>query len=113
VYPINLKKEAAKVVELNKYTIISTMNDYNLTLIKTEKRKLDFHSHENTDEVFFIVEGRMKLEFKDKIVELQEGDICVVPKGVAHRPICDTTVTCLLIEPKGTLNPGNTGGAYK
>ena len=110
--PINLKKEAARITELNKYFIIAEMNDYNFTLIKTEKRKLDFHSHENTDEVFFVIEGRMKLEFKDKIIELQEGEMCVVPKGVEHRPVCESKVTCMLIEPKGTLNGSNTGGAY-
>ena len=111
--PINLKKEASKITELNKYTIIATMNNYNFTLIKAEKRTLDFHSHENTDEVFFIVEGKMKLEFNNKIVELHEGDIYTVPKGVEHRPICDTKVTCMLIEPNGTLSPSNAGGSYK
>ena len=109
--PINLKEEANKINELNKYTVISKMNNYNFTLIKTTKRILDFHSHKDTDEVFFVVEGRMKLEFRNKIVELREGEMCVVPKGVEHRPVCDTDVTCMLIEPDGTLTPDNTGGS--
>lgn len=107
---VNLKNETAKISELNKYTTIATMNNYNFTLIKTENRKLEYHSHQDTDEVFYVVEGKMKLEFKNKIIELQEGDMCVVPKGIEHRPVCTTRVTCMLIEPRGTLNSDNTGG---
>ena len=55
----------------------------------------------------------MKLEFKDKIVELKSGEMCVVPKGVEHRPVCKTDVTTMLIEMDGTLMPDNTGGTYR
>ncbi|MCK4790772.1 MAG: cupin domain-containing protein, partial [Desulfobacteraceae bacterium] len=65
------------------------------------------------DEVFFIVDGKMKIEFKDNTVELNTGEMCVVPKGVEHRPICTSEVICLLIESEGTLTPENTGGTYK
>ena len=54
----------------------------------------------------------MKLEFRDKTVTLNAGDMCVVPKGIEHRPICATEIICLLIEYDGTLNPENTGGTY-
>ena len=54
----------------------------------------------------------MKIEFRDKTVTLNEGQMCVVPKGTEHRPICTTEVTCLLIESDGTLTPENTGGTY-
>ena len=55
----------------------------------------------------------MKIEFKGNTVELNTGEMCVVPKGVEHRPICTSEVICLLIESEGTLTPENTGGTYK
>ena len=109
---INLKAKASKIDNLHEYRLIAKMNNYNFTLVKA-KRTLDFHSHPDTDEVFFVVEGKMKLEFRTKIVDLNEGEMCVVPKGVEHRPVCETEVTCMLIEPDGTLTPDNTGGTYK
>ena len=109
---INLKEKASKINKLHEYKLIAKMNNYNFVLIKA-KRTLDFHSHPDTDEVFFVVEGKMKLEFRTEIIDLHEGEMCVVPKGVEHRPVCKTQVTCMLIEPDGTLTPENTGGAYK
>jgi len=85
------------------------MNLHNFTLVRVKDRTLDFHTHPDSDEVFFIVDGKMKLEFKDKTVELNEGEMCVVPKDTEHRPICATEVICLLIEKEGTLTAENTG----
>jgi len=62
---------------------------------------------------FFIIDGEMQLEFRDKIVDLRAGEMCVVPKGAEHRPICTTEVICMLIEKEGTLTPENTGGTYR
>ncbi len=110
---INLKEEADKIENLFEYKTIANMNGHSFTLIKANNRTLDFHTHPDSDEVFFIVEGEMKLEFTDKIIEIKAGEMCVVPKGVKHRPVCETDVTALLIELSGTLSPDNTGGAYK
>jgi len=109
---INLKEKARAIEKLYDYQIISKMNNHTFTLVKVENRTLDFHIHPESDEVFFIVEGKMKLEFRSKIVELHEGDMIVVPKGIEHRPICESLVSCLLIELDGTLTPENTGGTY-
>lgn len=109
---INLKREGSKIQNLYQYEVIAKMNGHNFTMVRVKDRTLDFHSHPDSDEVFFIVEGKMKLEFRDKIVELNTGEMCVVPKGIEHRPICTTEVTCLLIEYDGTLTPENTGGTY-
>ena len=68
---------------------------------------------QESDEVSHIVEGKMKLEFRDRIVHLSAGEMCVVPKGVEHRPICDSAVTAMLIEVDGTLTLDNIGGTYK
>ncbi len=89
------------------------MNNHNFTLVRVKDRTLDFHTHPDSDEVFLIVDGKMKLGFKNKTVELKAGEMFVVPRGIEHRPIFTSEVTCLLIEKEETLNPENTGGTYK
>lgn len=110
---INLKAEAASIQNLFEYKTIAKMNGHTFTLIKAKDRTLDFHTHQGSDEVFYIVEGQMKLEFRDRVVHLNAGEMCVVPKGTEHRPVCETDVTAMLIEFDGTLTADNTGGAYK
>lgn len=110
---LNLKEKGAEIAKLFQYETIATMNNHTFTLVRVKERTLHFHTHPNSDEVFYIVEGEMQLEFREKIVKLKTGDMCVVPKGTEHRPICTTEVTCLLIEKEGTLTAANTGGAYQ
>ncbi len=110
---VNLKAEASKIQNLFEYRTIAKMNGHNFTIVKAKDRTLDFHTHQGSDEVFYIIEGRMKLEFKDRIVDLNAGEMCVVPKGSEHRPVCETEVTCMLIEIDGTLTLENTGETYK
>ncbi len=108
---INLKEKGSEIPNLFQYEVIAKMNNHNFTIVRVKDRTLDFHTHPDSDEVFFIIEGAMKLEFREKTVELNAGEMCVVPKGVEHRPICTREVTCLLIENEGTLTSDNTGGA--
>ena len=110
---INLKEKGSQIPNLYQYEVIAKMNNHNFTMVRVKDRSLDFHTHPDSDEVFFIIDGKMKLEFRDKTVELNTGEMCVVPKGIEHRPICTTEVTCLLIEKEGTLTAENTGGTYK
>jgi mannose-6-phosphate isomerase-like protein (cupin superfamily) len=110
---INLKEKGSQIPNLYQYEVIAKMNNHNFTLVRVKDRTLDFHTHPDSDEVFLIVQGQMKLEFRDKTLELKAGDMCVVPKAIEHRPICTTEVTCLLIEQEGTLTPDNTGGTYE
>lgn len=109
---INLKLEASKIQNLFEYKTIARMNGHIFTLIKAKDRTLDFHTHQDSDELFYIVEGQMKLEFKDRTICLKSGEMCVVPKGTEHRPVCGNEVTAMLIEIDGTLTPDNTGGTY-
>ena len=109
---LNLKNIGTAIPGLYQYEVIARMNDHNFTLVKVKDITLDFHVHPDSDEVFFIVSGEMKIEFRDTIVGLESGEMCVVPKGVEHRSICTSEVTCLLIEKDGTLTPENTGGTY-
>ena len=102
--------ECAAGLALDQYMRLGRMNDHVLTVIRTEERVLDFHVHERSDEMFFVTEGRMQVEFDDGPVTLEAGEFIIVPAGVRHRPVCHGPVTCLLIEKDGTLTKENTGG---
>ena len=108
-----MKDSGKAIPELCQYEVVARMNEHNFTLVRVQERTLDFHTHHDSDEAFYIVSGTMKIEFEERVLELKEGDLCVVPKGVAHRPLCTSEVTCLLIEKDGTLTPENTGGRYR
>jgi len=110
---INLQASANSLSELFKYLKVGQLNDHMLNIIQAKDRTLDFHTHEESDEMFYIIEGKMQIEFKDKIADLNQGDFIIVPKGVMHRPVCRELVKALLIEKTGTLTKGNTGGTYQ
>jgi mannose-6-phosphate isomerase-like protein (cupin superfamily) len=79
---INLKERGAGIPDLYQYEVIARMNNHNFTLVRVKDRTLGFHTHPESDEVFFVVEGKMRLEFDNEIVDLNSGDMCVVPKSV-------------------------------
>ena len=110
---INLQAAANSFSELFKYLKAGQLNDHILNIIQAKDRTLDFHTHEESDEMFYIIEGKMQIEFKDKITDLNQGDFIIVPKGVMHRPVCKELVKVLLIEKTGTLTKENTGGTYQ
>lgn len=66
-----------------------------------------WHHHSDADELFLVHRGRLRLEFRDGVVELGPGELCIVPRGVEHRPVAEEEVEVLLFEPQGTLNTGN------
>ena len=66
-----------------------------------------WHHHENEDELFFVVKGRFRMEFRDRHVWLEEGEFLIVPRGIEHRPVADEEAQVLLFEPASTLNTGN------
>ena len=66
-----------------------------------------WHKHENEDELFLVVKGRFRMEFRDRHVWLEDGDILIVPRGVEHRPVAEEVAHVLLFEPASTLNTGN------
>lgn len=106
---INLKEKLALFSDHWSPKIITEMNDYQIKLVKI-KGDFVWHNHEDTDELFFVIEGKMKIEFKDKIVELNEGEMYVVPKGIEHKPYSDNECKILLIEPRGVVNTGENNG---
>ena len=90
-------------------TIDAEMNDYQFKVVKLQG---DFvrHDHQDTDETFIVIEGNLRIDFRDGAVHLSAGEMFVVPKGVQHRPCAEREVKLLLIEPCGVLNTGHEGG---
>ena len=86
--------------------VIAEMNDYQFKIVKIEG---DFvwHEHKETDETFIVLEGTLRIDFRDGSVTLNKGEMYVVPKGVEHKPFAENEVKMLLIEPRGILNTGD------
>ena len=110
---INLQKTVDGALELFQYIEVGKLNNHVLNVLQAENRALDFHVHEKSDELFYVIEGKFEIELDDGIIAMEQGDIIIIPKGKRHRPICKSLVKCLLIELDGTLNNENTGGTYK
>lgn len=109
---VNLKEKVNQIDKLFTYLKVGQLNNHMLNVLQVEDRVLDFHTHEHSDELFYVIEGAFKIETEDGLIDLFEGDFIIIPKGVKHRPVCKSLVKCLLIEINGTLNKENTGGTY-
>ena len=103
---INLASKYNKINEHWSPKVVAEMNDYQFKLAKI-KDDFIWHSHEDTDETFIVIEGKISIEFEDETVELSEGEMIVVPKGKKHRPYADEEAKIMLIEPKGVRNTGD------
>jgi len=103
---INLASKYNKIDEHWSPKVVAEMNDYQFKLAKI-KNDFIWHSHEDTDETFIVIEGKIYIEFEDETVELSEGEMIVVPKGKKHRPYADEEAKIMLIEPKGVRNTGD------
>ncbi len=88
--------------------VIAQMNETHFKLAKIEGEFV-WHSHPETDEVFIVVAGEFDLQFRVRTLTLRAGEMCVVPKGVEHRPVAQSECHLLLVEPAGTIN-GDAGG---
>lgn len=89
--------------------IAGELNGQQVKLVKF-KGEFVWHKHNNEDELFFVVKGSFTMEFRDKAVEINEGEFLIVPKGVEHRPVAKEEVSVILFEPADTLNTGDTRG---
>ena len=90
--------------------IVAELNGQHVKLAKLEGPFV-WHHHEDEDELFFVVKGRLRMELRDGDVELGEGEMLVVPRGVEHRPVADEEVWLMMFEPASTLNTGNVENA--
>ena len=103
---INLKSKFDKFHEHWSPKIIAEMNDYQFKLVKI-KNEFIWHQHEHTDEVFIVIEGKIGIEFENETIEINEGEMIVIPKGKQHRPFAKQEAKIMLIEPRGVVNTGN------
>ncbi len=103
---INLKSKFQKFKDQWSPKVIEEMNDYQFKLVKIENDFI-WHKHEDTDETFFVIEGKMGIEFENETVELNEGEMIVIPKGKKHKPYANKEAKIMLIEPKGVNNTGD------
>lgn len=86
--------------------IVGELNGQQVKLAKLQGEFV-WHSHDHEDEMFLIIKGTLKIELRDKMVEIKEGEFIVIPKGVEHRPIAEEEVQVMLFEPASTLHTGN------
>ena len=104
---VNLREKLSKFSEHWKPKIAGELNGQQVKLVKF-KGPFVWHHHEAEDEMFLVVEGRFRMEFRDHAVWLEKGEFLIVPRGVEHRPVADEEAQVLLFEPASTLNTGNT-----
>ena len=107
--PINIKSKFKLFSEFWSPKVIAEMNDYQFKLVKI-KGEFTWHEHKDTDEVFIVIEGKMGIEFKDRTVKLNSGEMIVVHKGELHKPFATEECKVLIIEPRGVINTGDSGG---
>jgi mannose-6-phosphate isomerase-like protein (cupin superfamily) len=103
---INLRDKLARFTELWSPKIVGELNGQQVKLVKFQDPFV-WHHHEHEDELFLVVHGRFRMEFRDRHVWLEEGEFLIDPRGVEHRPVAEEEAHVLLFEPASTLNTGN------
>jgi mannose-6-phosphate isomerase-like protein (cupin superfamily) len=89
--------------------IVGYLNDYKLQIVKIQGPFV-WHKHDETDDFFLVMQGRLTIQLRDRNVELRAGELFVVPRGVEHCPTAEEETLVLLIEPRDTPNTGDAGG---
>lgn len=103
---VNLRNKLDLIHDHWRQRIVAEFNETQVKISKV-KGEFDWHHHEHEDELFWVLSGRLLIQFRDQDVWLEEGELLVVPKGVEHRPVAPDEVEVAVIEPAGTVNTGN------
>lgn len=106
---INLADKLGQLREHWSPRVVAELNDYQFKVAKLEGEFV-WHSHDDTDEAFLVLKGSLAIELRDRVVQLGQGELYVVPRGVEHRPVAESECEVLLIEPRGVVNTGEAGG---
>jgi mannose-6-phosphate isomerase-like protein (cupin superfamily) len=106
---VNLRDKLALFSEHWSPKVVARLNDYEIKLVKVQGEFV-WHSHDDTDELFLVIEGRLTIRLRDGDVTIGPGELYVVPRGVEHCPIAEGEVSAMLIEPVGVVNTGDAGG---
>lgn len=103
---VNLAQKLSLFTEHWSPKIVGELNDFYVKLVKFQGEFV-WHHHDDEDEMFLVVKGRLQMRFRDKDLWLNEGEFVIVPRGVEHMPVAPEEVHVVLFEPKSTLNTGN------
>ena len=103
---VNLAEKLALLDAPFRPGIVGSLNDYKLAVVKAHGEFV-WHKHDDTDDFFLVLSGRLTIQLRDRDVELSAGELYVVPRGVEHCPIADGEVAAMLIEPAGVVNTGD------
>jgi mannose-6-phosphate isomerase-like protein (cupin superfamily) len=104
--PVDLDEQLSSFSEQWAPKVVARLNDYEIKVVKLEGEFV-WHSHDDTDELFLVLDGNLIIELPDGDVRLGPGQLFVVPRGVEHRPIAEGEVRAVLIEPAGVVNTGD------
>jgi mannose-6-phosphate isomerase-like protein (cupin superfamily) len=110
IYPmkkVNLQQKFSLFSEHWSPKIVGELNGQHVKLAKL-KGEFVWHKHDDEDELFFVVKGSFKMEYRDRTVEVNENEFLIVPRGVEHKPVAEEEVWVMLFEPTSTLNTGDT-----
>jgi mannose-6-phosphate isomerase-like protein (cupin superfamily) len=107
--PVNFAEKFGLFTEQWTPKVVAEMNDYQFKVVRLAGDFI-WHDHKDTDETFIVIDGELRIDFRDGAVKLSEGEMFVVPKGVEHKPFAEKEVKLLLIEPRGVLNTGDARG---
>jgi mannose-6-phosphate isomerase-like protein (cupin superfamily) len=106
---VNLKEKLDRLDAPFVPGIVGYLNDYKLVAVKV-LGEFVWHKHDETDDFFFVIDGHLTIQLRDRNIELDPGELFVVPRGVEHCPSSENGAEVLLIEPKETVNTGDAGG---
>lgn len=106
---INLAEKFSRFTDRWSPRLLGAVNDCHVKIARIEGEFI-WHRHDDEDELFLVVKGRLVLRFRDSEVALGEGEMCIVPRGTDHQPVAEGEAWILLVEPSTTLNTGNIRG---
>ena len=109
IQKVNLSEKLARVQDLWSPKAVGAVNDFHVKLVKL-KGQFVWHSHEVEDELFLVLQGRLRMQFRDREVEVEPGEFIIVPHQTEHLPVADDEVHVLLLEPRSIVNTGTAGG---
>jgi mannose-6-phosphate isomerase-like protein (cupin superfamily) len=107
--PVGLAERLSQFSEHWSPKVVARLNDYEVKVVKVEGEFV-WHTHEDTDELFLVIDGELTIQLREGDVVLRPGQLYVVPRGVEHCPSADGEVHAVLVEPTGVVNTGDAGG---
>ncbi|MFO0703793.1 MAG: cupin domain-containing protein [Patescibacteria group bacterium] len=102
---VNLQQKLSLFKDQWSPKIVAELNDSHVKVVKVQGEFV-WHKHDNEDEMFLVINGELKIELRDGVLDIKPGELVVIPRGVEHRPVAASEVSIVLIEPKGTVNTG-------